>query len=259
MQVKPSRTEELILSELQKLSARMSNMEQELEADTVTSTPRKRKKSKGRSRKGEDSVIRSNINLTDTQTTFDDSMAHTGGLPSLRGLSHGQEQIQQQQWGITGGLPTSQQAQEHSIIPSLQALRSTAVNQEMVQRRLEELQQQAIPQDTGKIINFSSSRELGSVTNNTKKGKKEKVEVVWPQDCAFVGHLRAQVTYEQLTQSQFVLGFLCSVQEEVNPYIRSNMVDYLTELFQNVCDFGWQAAKGTHLVVMTKMEDGLVT
>ena len=76
-QAKPSRTEELIFSELQKLSARMSNMEQELHADTVTSTPKKRKKSKGRSRKGEDSVIRSNINLTDTQTTFDDSVAHT--------------------------------------------------------------------------------------------------------------------------------------------------------------------------------------
>ena len=133
------------------------------------------------------------------------------------------------------------------------------MNQEMVQRRLEELQQKAIPQDTGKITNFSTSHELGSVTNNTKKGKKEKVEVVWPQDCAFVGHLRARVTYKQLTQSQFVLGFLHSVQEEVNPYIRSNMVDYLTELFQNVCDFGWQAAKGAHLVTMTKMEDGLVT
>ena len=44
------------------------------------------------------------------------------------------------------------------------------------------------------------------------------------------------------------------MQEEVNPYIRSNMVDYLTELFQNVCDFGWQTAKRAHFVVMTKLE-----
>ena len=93
---------------------------------------------------------------------------------------------------------------------------------------------------------------------DTKKGKKEKIEVVWPQDCAFIGHLRARVTYEQLTQSQFVLGFLRSVQEETDPFIRCNMIEYLTELFQNVCDFGWQAAKGAHLVVMTKMEEGLV-
>ena len=55
---------------------------------------------------------------------------------------------------------------------------------------------------------------------------------MWPQDCAFVGHLRSRVTYEQLTQSQFVLGYLRSVQDEENPRIRSNMVEYLTELFQ---------------------------
>ena len=411
-QVRPSRTEELILTELQKLSARMSNMEQELQADTVTSTPRKKRKSKARNRKGEESVVRATINLTDTQTTFNDTATsalhhshvsipvHTqhststtavtttslfsqrnpiaiqqGRVPltsaqtqvvfstcqslhpgqhrpmgmtnmvtmgsgssmgiqtsacgqqssamlnsncqsvpmliqstqgprvptegtavrtectlgsqivnniplqntipqcnanyiasgvntdssTLRGLSHGQEQIQQQQWGVTGGLPTGQQTQELNIIPSIQALKSTAVNQELVQRRLQELQQQVIPQDTGKMTNFSASNQVNSLNNNSKKGKKDKVEVVWPQDCAFVGHLRARVTYEQLTQSQFVLGFLRSVQEEVNPYIRSNMVEYLTELFQNVCDFGWPAAKGAHLVVMSKMEDGLVT
>ena len=74
-----------------------------------------------------------------------------------------------------------------------------------------------------------------------------------------MGHLRARVTYKQLTQSQFVLGFLCSVQEELDPFIRYNMVEYLTELFQNVCDFGWQSAKGAHLVVMTKMEERLAS
>ena len=74
-----------------------------------------------------------------------------------------------------------------------------------------------------------------------------------------MGHLRACVTYKQLTQSQFVLGFLHLVQEESDPFIRCNMVEYLTELFQNVCDFGWQSAKGAHLVVMTKMEEGLAS
>ena len=85
------------------------------------------------------------------------------------------------------------------------------------------------------------------------------MEVVWPQDCAFVGHQRTRLTYEQLNQSQFVLGFLRSVQEENNTLIHSNMIEYLTDLFQDVCDMGWQPAKGAHLVVMSKMEDGLVT
>ena len=93
--------------------------------------------------------------------------------------------------------------------------------------------------------------------SNKPEEKKEKVEVIWPQDCAFVGHLRARVSYEQLTQAQFVLGFLRSVQEEKDVYIKGNMIEYLTELFQNVCDLSWQAAKGVHLVVMTKMEEDL--
>ena len=140
----------------------------------------------------------------------------------------------------------------------MKALRTTAVNQDLVQRRLAELHQEAQPQATGNGACNHYSNELNKRNNSTKKGKKEKIEVVWPQDCAFVGHLRARVTYEQLTQSQFVLGFLRSVQEETDPYIRCNMIEYLTELFQNVCDCGWQATKGAHLVVMTKMEEGLV-
>ena len=37
------------------------------------------------------------------------------------------------------------------------------------------------------------------------------------------------------------------------------MIEYLTDLFQDVCDMGWQSAKGAHLVVMNKVEDGLGT
>ena len=49
------------------------------------------------------------------------------------------------------------------------------------------------------------------------------------------------------------------MQEEPNTLICSNMIEDLTELFQDVCDIGWQSAKGTHLMVMSKMEDGLIT
>ena len=159
---------------------------------------------------------------------------------------------------LGSGLPTNRQVEQQNIIPSLQALRTTAVNQNLVQRILNELQQQALPRATGNLVPNLTHHELNNGTTNPKKSKKEMVEVVWPQDCAFAGHLRSRVTYEQLMQAQFVLGYLRSVQEEETPFLRSNMVEYLTELFQNVCDFGWQAAKGAHLVVMTKMEDVLV-
>ena len=406
------RTEELILTELQKLSARMSQVEQELQTDTFTSTPRKRKKARTGGRRADNSTMGGAGNMTENQTTFEESIAslqhnsrivvpvhtqhttrttsvtttslfsqrnpvpsqqvrgtstntqtqvvfstcqnmhpgqhvanrlpisqsqvagsgqsvhhtevrqvisepltiishqgqavnhgmggqghghslgqvrtiippqqgqpvntdiqynhtmarHTNqvnshvlpGVTATGGLSHSQGGAHHQQTDPRG-LPVNRQTEQQGIIPSLQALRTTAVNQDLVQRRLDELQQQAIPQAVGNPLHISSCHEPSSKSTNHRKGKKEKVEVVWPQDCAFVGHLRSRVTYEQLTQAQFVLGYLRSVHEEENPFIRANMVDYLTELFQNTCDFGWQAAKGAHLVVMTKMEEGLVT
>ena len=69
------RTEELILSELQKLSVRMSQVEQELQTDTFTSTPRKRKKPRTRAKKrGGDSIMGGAANITDNQTTFEESV-----------------------------------------------------------------------------------------------------------------------------------------------------------------------------------------
>ena len=155
---------------------------------------------------------------------------------------------------------TSNQAvtRDHTIIPSIQALRTTAVNQDLVQQRLQELNHLALPQQQGNYIHYNPPQVTQTHVATKPKGKKEKVEVVWPQDCAFVGHLRARVSYEQLTQAQFVLGFLRSFLEEQDGVIKGNMVEYLTELFQNVCDHSWQAAKGAHLVVMTKMEEGLI-
>ena len=153
----------------------------------------------------------------------------------------------------------TQQLGDPVLIPSLQALRSTAVDQDLVQKRLVELHQHAVPQQTGNYHSSLLHQDSSNKQGGKVKGKKEKVEVVWPQDGAFVGHQRTRLTYEQLNPSQFVLGYLRSVQEEPSTIVRSNMIEYLTDLFQDVCDMGWQSAKGAHLVVMSKMEDGLVT
>ena len=133
---------------------------------------------------------------------------------------------------------------EPPIIPSIQALRTTAVNQDLVRQRLQELNQLALPHHQGNHIPYNLPLPCPTQAPNKPKGKKEKVNIVWPQDCAFVGHLRARVSYEQLTQAQFVLGFLRSMQEEQGVCIKGNMVEYLIELFQNICDHSWQATKG---------------
>ena len=114
-----------------------------------------------------------------------------------------------------------------------------------MQKRLTELHQEALPQQAGNNTPQFSQQDTSHKQPSKPKGKKDKVEVVWPQDCAFVGHLRARVTYEQLSQSQFVLGFLRSMQDESNTLIHSNMVEYLTVLFQDDCDMGWVSREHT--------------
>ena len=128
-------------------------------------------------------------------------------LPATGGIQHPQQVTQPQYHRVRGELPLPQQMPEENIIRSIQALRTTAVNQDLMQQRLTQLQQEALPQATGNAAYNHTSIEPNRASTNVKKGKKEKIEVVWPQDCAFAGHLRACVTYEQLTQSQFVLGF----------------------------------------------------
>ena len=69
-----TRTQEFILSELQKLSAHMSQVDQEFQTDTFTSTPRKRKKPRTGGKKGENPTMGGAGNMTDNQTTFEESV-----------------------------------------------------------------------------------------------------------------------------------------------------------------------------------------
>ena len=139
--------------------------------------------------------------------------------------------------------------QQLAGLPTLNTLRSSVVDQQLIQERLQQIRDHAVPQPQGELLHCCDS-------NNKKK---KKVECTWPQDYAFVGHLRTRLTYEQLNVEQFVLGLLRSVQLESSPNIRANMVEYLTELMQSVCDQGWVQAKGADSVVMSNMEDGIVT
>ena len=77
------RAEDLILAELQKLSARMTQVEQELHTDTFTSTPRKRKKTT-RSRQVNDTSLFGTVNRTEGYTSIEESMAIPRTSESVR-------------------------------------------------------------------------------------------------------------------------------------------------------------------------------
>ena len=66
-------------------------------------------------------------------------------LPATGGMQYLQQPTQPQCHRVRGELPIPQQMPQESIIPSMQALRITAVNQDLVQQRLAEVQQEALP------------------------------------------------------------------------------------------------------------------
>ena len=115
--------------------------------------------------------------------------------------------------------PHTDGVQQQAVgLPTLNTLRSSAMDQQLIQERLQQLRERSVPQPQGELIHCCD--------NNINK--KKKIECTWSQDCAFVGHLRTRLTYEQLNVEQFVLGFLKSIQLKSSPNIRANMVKYLT-------------------------------
>ena len=154
---------------------------------------------------------------------------------------------------MSTGMETSHRAQlqnaTEGTIPSLQQLRQVSDIHTKVQRRYQELE------DTAGHGNQGNLDLLLEVL--TRKQKQDKVKVQWPQDLAFVGSMRKRPTYDQLTICQWLLGFMRIRQED--PVIKENMSDYVTELLQDACDYGWESAKGAHSVLLHRMQDGVLT
>ena len=140
---------------------------------------------------------------------------------------------------------------QERVIPSLQSLRHSAHINDRVQQRYQELEEAISLNSQGHI-------ELLLDALNQKR-KNEKIKVKWPQDLAFIGSLRKRPTYEQLNTCQWLLGFLRIRQEETDSTIKENMIDYLTELMQDACDYTWDSAKGAHSVLLHRMADGVLT
>ena len=77
------RTDKLILAELQKLLARMTQVEQELHDDTFTSTPRKWKRVLP-NRQASDSSLFGTVNRTEAYTSLEESMVQYRGPEGVR-------------------------------------------------------------------------------------------------------------------------------------------------------------------------------
>ena len=143
----------------------------------------------------------------------------------------------------------SEQESRDTVIPSIQALRNSAEIQKKVNARYQELE------DSNQLAQGSLELLLQTLH---QKVKNDKPKVKWPQDLTFVCTLRRRPTYEQLTLPQWLLGFLRIRQEEQDSQVKENMIEYLTELAQDACDYSWDTAKGAHSVLLHRMGDGVL-
>ena len=133
--------------------------------------------------------------------------------------------------------------EEDLILPSLHSLRTSKDIQDQVDARIRDLQTAT---EKGK----SKSQRGGSETVYVKR------EIPWPQNFILGGSTRNRVSYDSLSIGQWVSGFSTIIRDEKDPKIKQNMLEYLSEIMEDCHDFGWNAAKGAHAVLLCKMEEG---
>ena len=81
-----------------------------------------------------------------------------------------------------------------------------------------------------------------------------KKVVDWPQHFILTRNRKSRPTYDDLTVTQWVSGFVRCIQEEKSGKTRASMLDYLGNLMEDASDFSWESAKASHMVVLTNME-----
>ena len=132
-----------------------------------------------------------------------------------------------------------------SVVPSLGYLRNNESVQAEVDKRLAELAQLNESATKGRLKSGKFGRP-GDVT-------VEKV-VDWPQNFILTGSRKVRPTYDDLTMSQWVSGFVRCIQEEKSEAAKFSMLDYLGNLMEDASDFSWESAKASHAIVLTNME-----
>ena len=131
-----------------------------------------------------------------------------------------------------------------SVVPSLGYLRNNTSIQMEVDKRLSELAQ----------INESATRGRMKSQRGGPGENLVKKMVDWPQNFILTGSRKSRPTYDDLTVTQWVSGFVRCIQEKKSGETRASMLDYLGNLMEDASDFSWESAKASHAVVLTNME-----
>ena len=191
-------------------------------------------------------ILKELQSLTGRMTQMEDKMETLGSTSSSPARSHVSSVSSQKSPSTSQRTrPAMESPEQDLLLPTLANLKQSRSIQEQVDTRIKELQ----GVEKGK---FKSQRG-GSETVWVKK------EVAWPHNHVLGGSSKTRVSYDTLTVSQWVSGFATIIRDEKDLCVKNKMLEYLSEIMEDSHDFGWAAAKGSHAVLLCKMEEGRVT
>ena len=123
-----------------------------------------------------------------------------------------------------------------SVVPSMEYLRSNESLQNEVEKHLADL------------TNLNEAATRGRVKSQ-RGGPGEitvKKSMDWPQHFILTGTRKTRPTYDDLTITQWVSGFIRCIQEEKSKSTKASMLDYLGNLMEDASDFSWDSTKACH-------------
>ena len=147
---------------------------------------------------------------------------------------------------------TSDSSDDESDFPPLSVIRSSKALQKRIDTSITDLEKDQKAQGNSSSEKIKSKRGGVEVMVNKR--------VAWPHEHIFFwgGASRQRLTYDQLTLSQFVQGFVKNIMDEKDRKCKEKMLCYLGDLMEDTTDFSWGSAKSAHAVLMCEMERGSV-
>lgn len=95
--------------------------------------------------------------------------------------------------------------------------------------------------------------------DRTGEADHKRVYIKCHQEACFIGPDRRRVRYDELTQSQWTARLTTLTAGEKIPVVQRNMLTCLAFLLQDVCDYGFNPSKGSHTLVLSQLEDHILT
>ena len=134
----------------------------------------------------------------------------------------------------------------------LNSLRTSTKIQKQVDARIRDLEKTHDNAGTQKSEKIKSKRG-GSVEVLVQ------IKVAWLHEAILGGASNSRLSYDQLTMVQWVMGFCRNIMDEKDAKNKEKMLGYVSDLMEDVSDFGWQGAKASPAVLCCEMERGTVT